>query len=198
MAANTFQCTIKQAIGGVPFVNVIHVIDPGDHTPDELATGLSSAWVASSSIGDVVQTTDVDYLGFNIRSLDGVHDGVDVAWANGQDTGNVATETAPISLALVYSLRTNHPGRSGRGRAFIAGVRHDLYAAKQLKWNLAGSAGAEVSPAFAVFAGEFADAVDGATIAVYSRKNDASYPLINPIPQSIFGEQRRRSGRVTP
>jgi hypothetical protein len=197
MAIHGISVIVKQSIGGVPFENNIHLYDTGTHTPDEIATGVAQAWVSTGSIGDVVQTTDVHYLGFNIRNIDGVHDGVDTDWNNATDTGQLGTETAPISIALLYSLRTEHAGKSGRGRMYIAGVRHDLYASMQLKWNLSGSAGIDAAPAGLVFANAISDALDTATLAVYSRKNDAVYPVTNAIAQTLFGEQRRRSGRVS-
>lgn len=198
MATNGVAVTVKQAIAGVTFENALHFFDSDDHTPTEWEQIVSTAWVADGSFAQVVQTTDVDYLGVNVRDIDGEHDGVDVAWSNAINSGQVAEETVPISLSMLYSLRTEHAGKVGKGRIYIAGVRHSLYAAEQLKWNLSGSSGLEVAPAGAVFAAAVADAGVTTTLAVFSRKNDAVYPVTDVLPRTLFGEQRRRSGRVTP
>ena len=198
MAANGVAVVVKQAISGVPFENVIHMIDAGANTGNDISQAVESAWVGANSFADVVQTAAVKYLGTNVRNIDGVHDGEDFAWSNGIDEGQISDETAPISISLLYSLRTAHPGRTGRGRLYIAGVRHGAFAAEQIKWNLTGSPGDETVGAALAFGAHLTAALGDLTWAVFSRKNNQVYPITNAIAQTLFGEQRRRSGRVTP
>lgn len=198
MAVNGVQVVVKQAIDGVPFENVIHLADTGSFDAEAIAGAVCDAWTGDNSFADVVQTTAVDYVGVNVRDIDGEHDGVDVAWTNGNTSGQISEETAPISLSLLYSLRTAHPGKRGRGRLYIAGVRHGAYASNQLKWNLTGSPGDETVGACLAFAAQLNGIRSSAQMAVYSRVNDVVYPITDARAQTLFGEQRRRSGRVSP
>jgi len=196
MAVNGYLVTIKQAIGGVPFENVLAIYDTANTVPETLVTAVQEAWVAEGSFGDVVQTTDVDYLGSNYRDLDGDHDGIDFGWMAGVTSGQVATETAPISISMLYSMRTEHAGKSGRGRLYVAGVTHGAFASMQLKWNLSGSPGTDIAVAADTFRDLIPGGVATASWAVYSRKLDQVNVVTTTQAQELFGDQRRRNARV--
>ena len=194
MTAHIWEVGVVQHWDGQDMVNVIHVLDgSGVQDADTIAGVVSDAWVATNSIADVVQTTDISYKQLNCRDITANAAGVEIDWPNGTTTGQINEETTPPSVAVCFTVKSTQAGRSKRGRMYISGVRHSLYSSLKTRWDLGGSAGIEVSGA-----GEaFRSALDsgGCPLQIYSRLHSSYVAAFTVLPHSGLASQRRRANR---
>jgi hypothetical protein len=194
VVAHLWECQIIQGWNGQKMQNVLHAQDEsGLLNEGDVADAFEAAWVAAGSIADVVQTTDISYLATVVRNITLNTDGLERAWQNSTDTGASGVETVPPLVALCYTFKTGFAGRSNRGRAFIGGVVHSLYASQQTRWNLTGSPGTDIAVAFDVFGTELTSR--GLNHHVYSRKNGTSKLVTDYVCREGLASQAPRARR---
>jgi hypothetical protein len=175
-------------------MNVIHVQDvSGLLEARDVADAVEAAWNVTDGFSDVVQTIDISYVGTRLRNITANGDTIEEPWNAGTAGGTVNTETAPPSVALCYTLLTGAGGRSNRGRIFIGGVQHGLYASEQVQWALGGSPGTTIVGACDRFADELTS--NGVNLHVYSRKNNTSRIVTSTRCNPGLASQRHRANR---
>ncbi len=98
----------------------------------------------------------------------------------------------PPQVALVWGLQADAPGRSGRGRMYWPFIWRNLLNADQASWN-PGAESAAIPEAVAGWLA-FWGGVTNVELAVNSRKNLETYPLVDIVPRLAYvGTQRRRA-----
>jgi hypothetical protein len=194
MADEIWECVVRQTQEDVERVNVIHLIsEDGADDAETVMDAVGTAWCGTASIARAVQTIDIHYVGLRARNITTGADASESPWTGGVSTGQINTETTPPGVAFVNTLRTGLAGRSNRGRMYLSGCRHNLYATQQTQWNLASSAGIEASGAVVTFLSLINGESSSLGLAVYSRKLGTARLVTEVIPRSGLGTIRNRN-----
>ena len=194
MAAKVWQVAVHQDWSGKPMVNVVYVRDgSGVDDQDQIGGFVMDAWCATDCFADIVQTVDIDYSHVVVRNITDNLSGVEIPWAGSLSSGSVNTETVPPSIAICYTLKTGVAGRSRRGRLFIGGVTHGLYASGQTSWSLGGSPGSTIKNAGQVFRDELDNS--GLSLVVWSRVLSEATIVTDVTMDSGLASQRPRAHR---
>lgn len=103
--------------------------------------------------------------------------------------GSLAGDPAPPFVAALFSIRTNHPGRAGRGRFYMCGVHKESMA------NGKNAAMSSYIPRANDLILKYCDnGTAGIRLCVASRTNpNGAHVATNIIVREIWGIQRRRN-----
>lgn len=144
MAVRDLLCAFKSTDGGgVQYVNTFAVrCDPGISPTDPSITQIVNAVDAWLS-GLYVLLMHPDYtvnelhaLGILGYAAEATHS---VATPGNLSLSGVGSNTCAKELALVLTLKTSLPGRSGRGRMFIPSPRNASFCANPTSWLQSGA-----------------------------------------------------------
>lgn len=174
---NVFYYTVVGAIGGAD----------NQADADTIATQLAANFSDPIS---AITTTETDIHGVFVQYNIGGN-----VFTSGQPctslAGLVASDTLPEYCAVIIQKRTAHGGRSGRGRSYIGCVPEDA------------TDNGEITGPFQVLYDQMGDAiinhpdVGGAHLdpQLFSKKDNAFYPLVSRRTDIGLGTQRRRKTR---
>ena len=194
MAAKIWSVALRQGWGDTEMITALHVQNSSGTAPaQDIADAVAGAWCISNSFADVVQTTDISYLGFRMRNITDNLATVEADWNGSFATGQISSETIPPSVAMCYTIKTTLAGRSHRGRIYLGGLRHQVYASGQTSFDLSGSAGVLASGAGEAFRSECDNS--GNQLVVYSRHLASATVAFSVLPHPGLASQRKRANR---
>lgn len=139
-----------------------------------------------------VLSHDVELTGADVKNITGsVAQEVEAAPAD-VGVGSESVDSLPSINAAVISLKTTHPGRSGRGRMFLPGIPEDKQQGSKLDPVFITAAAAFLACMVAAFVNSDPLATPFFHWSVRSRKDTANYPITTAVCKPIIGSMRSR------
>lgn len=112
--------------------------------------------------------------------------------------GSAAKPTMPPQCAVVASLKTDHAGRSARGRMYFPLNAADL-SSNQLTSTVIGSLASDLAAYFgALKTGAITPSGSGVFAVIASGKTGSVYPITSVTVDSKVDTQRRRAMKIAP
>jgi len=173
-----------------PFINTLHLLPddvpgtPFQTSAQQLADAADAAWRGDFR---AVIPSEGNYYGTHVAlHIAGVV--YDAASTAASQAGLSSGDQLPDYAAVVIRKRSDHPGKTGRGRWFIGCVPEGLTNTNTLTTGGAGN--------YADLAQVFFDPITAAgvewTVQLYSRHDNALYPIVVTQVQTYLRTQRRR------
>lgn len=171
--------------------NILHwKVAPGfaftSDRSQELANFITNSF-PNSSLGGLL-TTGIELVKvkvYDLRTVPYLY----FDWSQSENGTNPAV-AMPWQMAICVSLFTDHPGKRGRGRLYLAGFCEDANVAGGLIWDQARTTINDWTEMMIGF-----NSLDGEDIAwsVLSREDGVSYPIVNGVINNRWDVQRRRA-----
>jgi hypothetical protein len=119
---NIASVTVTYLLTGLPVCNVFHVKAVTDGVAPDVSVIAETfvQWVAAQALP--LMTTDVMLSSVVARDLTTDMSPVHEAVLTGEMRGSVSDSPLPANVAFVVTSRTALPGRSARGRTYLAGL----------------------------------------------------------------------------
>lgn len=185
-----YQVRIKWLLHGQECFNVLNFRNTGSQ---DILTGLVQP-ILDCIVTHLIPvlSNEITLLGADFKSITGTVMQEGEITLTDDNVGEEAVNSLPSTCAAVLALRSNHMGRTGRGRMFIPGVAESSQALSEL------------DPAFIVAAVAFLACMAEAFIAgdpvpanffhwsIFSRKDNAFYPIQTSAVRSVVATMRSR------
>lgn len=157
-----------------------------------IATAIDAITIASGVLAMFPSSTRIVGCRVEARKLDGTLESL-AEHARGAPVGGSASSAGPLQTALVSSLRTTHPGPSGRGRLYwpAMGVPVGLSTYRPTPANMS-TYSLGVKTYLSAIQAAVDVTLDGVALAVWSRKDLELYVVNSIQVGDILDTQRRR------
>jgi hypothetical protein len=139
-----------------------------------------------------VLSSELQVVGADVKTLKG---STQLEAEETLETGGIGGATGgglPSTNAAVISLKSTHPGRSGRGRMFIPGIAESTQANSQVDVVFIAAALAFLACMFEAFHDSDPLATPLFHWVVFSKKDDTGYAIESYTPRNIVGTIRSR------
>lgn len=143
-----------------------------------------------------VLNDEVKVLGADVKNLTGSTAQEYESTGFVAEDGALAGGDSLVGTSALISLRSGHPGRSGRGRMFIPGIDEESLDGSALDATFLAAAAAFIGCMAAAFFVGDPPATPQFVWVLHSRKDNAFYPLTQGIPREFasFLRSRRQTG----
>ena len=185
------QVCVRQRHAGQDLCNVIAVHRQTSLTLGQTGTAVQEAWMETNSLIDC-QVQDLEYVQTETRQLDGTTM-TEITPFPALSTGNVVGDPVDPGSCLGFTLYSDTPGKSGRGRLYLGGVGRGALDSFSVQWDLTTSPGSTFAAACQVFADELASR--DLLLLVNSRKLLATFVVITIVARTSILSQNQRARR---
>jgi len=161
-----------------------------------IATAIDAITVSAGVTAMMAPQTTITGCRVEARSLSGTLESI-AEHARGAPVAGIASSTNGFSTSLVSSLRTTHPGATGRGRLYwpANGVPLQLSTYRPTSANMT-TYSLGVKTYLSAIQAAIDVTLDGVALAVWSRKNADLYVVNSIQVGDILDTQRRRRDQV--
>ena len=189
----TYQVRLKWLLHGQECFNVLNFTSAGSL---DLLEGLVLPVLECVKDNLLpILSNQIQLVGADCKNITGSVAQEVEANAEGTGLGTLVSESLPSTNAAVIRLRTNHAGRSGRGRMKLAGIGESSSNLSKLDPVFIAGAVAFLACMAAAFIAGDPPAAARFDWVVRSRKDSASYAIVNTSVNPIIGTQRSRKVR---
>jgi hypothetical protein len=185
-----YQVRIEYLLHGQQCFNVLNFLSTGSQDlVDDLLLPILNCFTTALL---PVLSNELKIVGADYKSLDGVALQEGAQTLSADNVGEITGNSLPSTNAAIISLRTAHPGRTGKGRMFLPGIDESRSANSQVDATfIAAALNFVICMAASYFVGD-PPASNQFVWVVRSRKDNAFYPITNAIPKTIVGSMRSR------
>jgi len=186
---------IKTQLHGQSCLNILNFTANG--TPDLITDLLEPVLACFADNLLPVLSSDLTVIGADVKNITGsTAQEAEVS----QETDNVGEATGdslPSTNAAVVRLRTSHVGRTGKGRMFLAGLAESRVVQSNVDATFIAAAVAFLACMFAAYHQGDPPAANQFIWSVWSRKDNAFYPVESYSVNPVVGTMRSRKVQST-
>lgn len=186
----SYQVRIKWLVHSQECLNVLHFVNRG--SSDILTTLVQPILDCITTNLLPVLSDECTLIGADFKAVTGsVAQEGEIALVSA-NVGGDADNSLPSFNAAVVNLRTNHPGRTGRGKMFLTGISEGNQANSQLDATFIAAAVAFLACMVSAYVNSDPLASPFYHWSVFSRKDTAFYPVQTATPNPTVASMRSR------
>jgi hypothetical protein len=186
----SYQVRIKWRVNGQDAFNVLNFVSRGSM---DLITVLVQP-ILDCIVDNLlpVLASDTTLLGADVKNTSGSvaqEESVNLVSGN---VGGDGSDGLPSFNAIVVNLRTTHVGRSGKGRMFLTGISEPRAHQNTVDATFMAAAVAFLACMVAAYVNSEPLNSPQFHWSVFSRKDNAHYPITSAIPNDVIAVMRSR------
>lgn len=185
-----YQVRIKWLLHGQECLNVLNFVNRGSA---DILTVLVQP-ILDCIVDNLlpVLSNEITLKGADFKNVSGTTAQEGEIILTADNVGAESVDSLPSFNALVVNLRTNHPGRTGRGKMFLPGIAEDRQETSQVDATFIAAAVAFLACMVTAFVNSDPLATPFFHWSVYSRKDTAAYPIQTATPNAVIASMRSR------